>query len=128
MTKIGEYLVQQQGGFVATGDYAFLAPLTRSQMAKDLGVHESTISRATSDKFVQIGNGEVVSFDVFFKPALRVQKMIEDILQSENPANPLSDERIAEMLAERGVVIARRTVNKYRDKTKLLSSRKRRYA
>ena len=103
-------------------------PLTRSQMAKDLGVHESTISRATSDKFVQIGNGEVISFDVFFKPALRVQKMIEDILALENPSDPMSDERIAEILAQKGVVIARRTVNKYRDKTKLLSSRKRRFA
>lgn len=128
MMRIGEYLVERQGGFVATGDYSFLVALTRSQMAKDLGVHESTISRATADKFVQIGNGEVISFDVFFKPALRVQKMIEDILALENPANPMSDERIAELLAEKGVVIARRTVNKYRDKTKLLSSRKRRFA
>ncbi len=128
LRRIGEYLVQHQPGFVATGDYAFLLPLTRSQMAKDLGVHESTVSRATADKFVQIANDEVISFDVFFKPALRVQKMIEDILASENPANPMSDERIAEILSERGVDIARRTVNKYRDKNRLLSSRKRRSA
>lgn len=67
-------------------------------------------------------------FEVFFKPALRVQKMIEEILATENPRDPLSDERIAEMLAERGVSVARRTVNKYRDRTKLLSSRKRRSA
>ena len=128
MLRIGEYLVEKQGGFVSTGDYGFLVSLTRSQMAKDIGVHESTISRATADKFVQIGNGEVISFDVFFKPALRVQKMIEEILAMENPSNPMSDERIAELLAEKGVIIARRTVNKYRDKTKLLSSRKRRFA
>jgi RNA polymerase sigma-54 factor len=105
-----------------------LTALTRSQIAKVIGVHESTISRATADKFVQIGNGEVISFEVFFKPALRIQKMIEEILATENPSNPLSDERIAEMLAEQGVQVARRTVNKYRDKTKLLSSRKRRMA
>lgn len=128
MQKIGNFLLQCQLGFISTGDYRFLTALTRSQIAKAIGVHESTISRATADKFVQIGNGEVISFDVFFKPALRVQKMIEEILGTENPSNPLSDERIGEMLAERGVIVARRTVNKYRDKTKLLSSRKRRMA
>lgn len=128
LRSIGEYLLKHQLGFVTTGQYQFLMPLTRSQMAADLGIHESTVSRATADKFVQLGNGEVVSFDVFFKPALRVQKMIEEILATENPDNPLSDERIAEILAERGVHVARRTVNKYRDRTKLLSSRKRRSA
>jgi RNA polymerase sigma-54 factor len=128
MERLGNFLLQHQLGFIATGDYKFLVPLTRSHIARTLGVHESTISRATADKFVQIGNGEVISFEVFFKPALRIQKMIEEILATENPSNPLSDERISEMLAEQGVVVARRTVNKYRDKTKLLSSRKRRFA
>jgi RNA polymerase sigma-54 factor len=97
-------------------------------MAHDLELHESTISRATQGKYVQLANGETVSFEVFFKAALRVQKMIEEILATENPDNPLSDERIAQILAEKGVVVARRTVNKYRDRTKLLSSRKRRSA
>ncbi len=128
LRQIGHYLVEHQASFVSTGSYEFLQSLTRSQMAHDLGVHESTISRATQAKFVQIANGEVVSFDVFFKPALRVQKMIEEILQHENPSHPMSDEAISHMLAKRGVHVARRTVNKYRDRTKLLSSRKRRSA
>jgi len=128
LRRIGEYLVQNQNGFVATGQYEFLLPLTRTRMANDLGMHESTVSRATQGKFVQIANGEVVSFDVFFKPALRVQKMIEEILQTENPSSPLSDEAIAALLKKKGVEVARRTVNKYRDRTKLLSSRKRRTA
>lgn len=128
MKAIGEYLVRHQNGFVSTGRYEFLNPLTRSKMAKDLGVHESTVSRATMGKFVQIANGELVGFDVFFKPALRVQKMIAEILATENPSNPLSDEEIAEMLKRKGVSVARRTVNKYRDRGKLLSSRKRRSA
>ena len=128
LRRVGEYIVQHQSGFVSTGSYQFLQSLTRAQMAQDLGVHESTISRATQDKFVQLANGEIVSFEVFFKPALRVQKMIEEILATENPDNPLSDERIAQMLANKGVHVARRTVNKYRDRTKLLSSRKRRTA
>lgn len=126
LARIGKYLVENQGGFVRTGEYRFLVPLTRSQVAKDLNVHESTISRATAGKFVQIVNGDTVNFEVFFKPALRIQKMIEEILESENPSSPLSDERIAQMLEDKGVSVARRTVNKYRDRTKLLSSRLRR--
>lgn len=128
LKEIGRYLVEHQSGFVSTGRYQFLRPLTRTQMAKDLKMHESTVSRATMGKFVQIANGETVSFEVFFKPALRIQKMIQEILETENPKTPLSDEQIAEMLKSKGVYVARRTVNKYRDKTKLLSSRKRRSA
>lgn len=128
MKAIGEYLVLHQNGFVSTGRYEFLKPLTRSKMAKDLGVHESTVSRATMSKFVQIANGELVAFEVFFKPALRAQKMIAEILATENPDNPLSDEQIAALLKKKGVTVARRTVNKYRDRGKLLSSRKRRSA
>jgi RNA polymerase sigma-54 factor len=128
MRRIGEYLITRQESFVATGRYEHLRPLTRSRMAKDLDMHESTVSRATMGKFVRLANGEVVPFDVFFKPALRVQKMIEEILEIENPSRPLSDEEIARRLAEKGVHVARRTVNKYRDRTKVLSSRARRPA
>jgi RNA polymerase sigma-54 factor len=128
LRTIGEYLLREQMAFLNTGSYQFLKPLTRSQLATDLGIHESTVSRATAGKFVQVPGGNVISFEIFFKPALRVQKMIEEILAMENPNDPLSDERIAEILAERGVQVARRTVNKYRDRTKLLSSRKRKTA
>lgn len=128
LKRIGEFLLANQTGFVQTGDYQFLKPLTRTTMAKALDMHESTVSRATMGKFIQIGNLEIVPFEVFFKPALRAQKMIEEILQSENPHRPLSDEAIAKMLEEKGVKVARRTVNKYRDRTKLLSSRRRRSA
>ncbi|HLK14452.1 MAG TPA: RNA polymerase factor sigma-54 [Fimbriimonadaceae bacterium] len=128
MTRVGKFLIEQQAAFLTTGDYSFLRPLTRAKLADQVGVHESTISRATNGKFVQITTGEIVSFDVFFKASLRVQKMIEEILQTENPGNPLSDERISSLLAERGVHIARRTVSKYRDRSKNLSSRKRRVA
>lgn len=128
MARIGAYLAEHQADFVLTGDYAFLRPLTRVEIARALDLHESTVSRATADKFVQLANGEVVAFDIFFKPALRVQKMIEGILAQEDPLDPLSDERIAAMLAERGVFIARRTVNKYRDRNRLLSSRRRKSA
>lgn len=128
LMRIGLYMIEKQLGFVTTGEFAFLKPLTRRQMAQDLGLHESTISRATTGKHLQLANGEVVSFEVFFKPALRIQQMIGEILSTEDPDVPLSDERIAQILAERGVQVARRTVNKYRDRSKLLSSRRRRSA
>ncbi len=128
LLRIGRYLIEQQNGFVATGEYNFLRPLTRTRLAKELELHESTVSRATQGKFVQLATGEIVSFEVFFKPALRIQRMIEEILGRENPENPLSDEQIAELLAKKGVNVARRTVNKYRDRNKQLSSRRRRSA
>lgn len=128
MAEIGRYLIDAQNGFVSTGEYRFLKPLTRCQVAKDLGSHESTVSRATSGKFVQIATGEIVAFDVFFRPALRVQKMIEEILSTENPDSPLSDESIKRILEENGIKVARRTVNKYRDRSKHLSSRRRKSA
>lgn len=128
LRRIGEYLVERQAGFVSTGRAEFLQSLTRSKMAKDLGIHESTVSRATQDKYVQIANGEVVSFDVFFNQGLRIQKLIEEILATENPNDPLSDERISRILAEKGFQVARRTVHKYRDRNKLLSSHRRRSA
>lgn len=128
LRRIGEYLVERQMGFVSTGQYEFLASLTRTTLAKEIGLHESTISRATMGKFVQIATGDIVPFEVFFKPALRVQKMIEEILERENPGSPLSDEQIAKMLEAKGVFVARRTVNKYRDRTRMLNSRVRRSA
>lgn len=128
MIRIGQYLSQEQAGFLSTGSYNFLRPMTKSQMAKDLGLHESTVSRATADKHVQVPSGEIVAFDVFFKPALRVQKMIEEILLVENPGSPLSDEAISQRLSGMGVDVARRTVHKYRDRARLSSSRRRRAA
>jgi len=128
LMRVGYYLIDQQSGFVTTGNYEFLRSLTRRKMAADLGLHESTISRATAGKHIQLVNGEVISFDIIFKPALRIQYIISEILQTENPDNPMSDERITQILSEKGIVVARRTVNKYRDRSKTLSSRRRRSA
>lgn len=128
LRKLGEALLREQAGFVTTGDVRFLRPLTRAALADEVGVHESTLSRATANKFVRIGTGEVVPFATFFTPSLRVQRMIDEIVAMENPASPLSDERIRMILAERGVNVARRTVNKYRSRGRTLSSRERRDA
>jgi RNA polymerase sigma-54 factor len=128
LRRLGEALLRSQAGFITTGDVRFIRPLTRAALAEEIGVHESTLSRATANKFVRIGTGEVVPFATFFTPSLRVQSMIEEIVAMENPTSPLSDERIRQMLAERGVNVARRTVNKYRTRGRTLSSRERRDA
>jgi RNA polymerase sigma-54 factor len=128
LRKIAQCLLREQYGFITTGSYEFLAALTRVKVARSTGLHESTLSRATMNKHVQLANGEVVPFEVFFKPSLRVQKVMEDILRQENPNAPMADREIAAMLAERGIFIARRTVSKYREQLRLLSSHRRRTA
>lgn len=125
---IGEYLIEHQDGYVRTGDVRFLKPLTRAQIAAAVSVHESTVSRATSGKFLEIATGEVVPFEVLFKPALRIQQRIAEIVANEHPERPMSDAVIAQRLAEQGIHVARRTVNKYRDKCRTLSSRRRKTA
>ncbi len=128
LRRIATRLAEREIAYIATGSPKFLHGDTRVNLAKSIGLHESTVSRATMGKFVQLANGDVVSFEQFFKPSLRVQTMIQDILQSENPNRPLSDREIADILKSRGVTVARRTVNKYREKCRTLSSHQRRTA
>jgi RNA polymerase sigma-54 factor len=126
LRQITRCIVDCQQGFVETGSRAYLRSLTRTRVAEVLGIHESTVSRATAKKFVQLPNQEVVSFDIFFNPSLSVKTAIEEIISSEDPSKPLSDRQIVERLGERGINVARRTVVKYRDSQKLLSSNRRR--
>jgi RNA polymerase sigma-54 factor len=123
---ITKAIIDNQQGFLETGQRTYLRALTRTKIAEDLGIHESTVSRATAKKYVQLPNQEVIPFDLFFNPSLSVRTAIEEIIATENPANPLSDRRIVEMLHERGIEVARRTVVKYRGSQKLLSSNRRR--
>lgn len=126
--KIAACLLEHELPFISTGSYRFLRGDTRVRLAKAIDLHESTVSRATMGKFVQLANRDIVSFEVFFKPALRVQKMIEEILATENPSRPLSDREIAAILRQRGISVARRTVSKYREQCRMLSSHQRRTA
>jgi RNA polymerase sigma-54 factor len=119
-------IIDCQTGFLETGNRIFLRPLTRTRVAELLGMHESTVSRATAKKFVQLPNQEVVSFDVFFNPSLSIKTTIEELISQEDPDKPLSDRQIVDLLKERGIDVARRTVVKYRSAQKLLSSNRRR--
>ena len=85
------------------------------------------MSRATANKYMQLPWQEVTGFDFFFDASLSVKELIREIIDSEDPHNPYSDQAIADLLVKRyRVEIARRTVEKYRDEMKILSSRKRR--
>jgi RNA polymerase sigma-54 factor len=119
-------IVDCQTGFLETGSRQFLRPLTRTAIAKMLTIHESTVSRATANKYVQLPNQEVVSFDFFFNGSLSIKDAIEELIQEEDPANPLSDQQITELLQEKGISVARRTIVKYRESQKILSSARRR--
>jgi RNA polymerase sigma-54 factor len=89
-------------------------------VAAELGMHESTVSRATAAKYVMLPSGQVIPFSDFFTPSLSVKDVIKDLIEHETA--PLTDEQIRDELAKRGLHIARRTVAKYRDQLKILPS------
>ncbi len=119
-------IVDAQIGFLETGSPQFLRPLTRTRVARTLGIHESTVSRATSNKYVQLPNLEVVGFHIFFNSSLSVKDAISEVIQEEDTARPLSDQQIVEKLNEKGITVARRTIVKYREARKIPSSMSRR--
>jgi RNA polymerase sigma-54 factor len=116
MQRIGESIVTHQEGYLLHG-VRHLVPLTRSEIAAELGVHESTVSRATSDKTALLPNHTLLPMSEFFVVARGVQDVLRELITSEK--TPLSDEELARLLGERGYPIARRTVAKYRDLMKI---------
>jgi RNA polymerase sigma-54 factor len=117
---IAEGLIRLQEDFIREGVKS-LKPLTRAALASYLGIHESTVSRATSGKFVMLPNKKVVSFDDFFHQSLSVKELIREIIENSN--KKLTDQEIVDILADQhNVPIARRTVAKYRAQLKILPS------
>lgn len=125
--RIASAVVEQQQGFLETGRRAFIRPLTRTQLAAQLGMHESTISRALLHKFVQLPSQEVVSFDVFFGSGSGAKDAVADLVANESPTAPLSDQAIMNALRDRGFAVARRTVVKYREELRIPASYLRRH-
>ncbi|MGI8872421.1 MAG: RNA polymerase factor sigma-54 [Candidatus Limnocylindria bacterium] len=122
MQKIAECLCDRQQDYLLHG-VQHLVPLTRAEVGELIGMHESTVSRATADKFVMIPSGEVVPFSHFFTASLGVKDQIRKMVEAEDPGRPYSDQEIAELLLGDGVAIARRTVAKYRDELQILPAR-----
>ncbi len=125
LKQITRAIVEFQQGYIETGAKSFARPLTRTKIAKMLKLHESTVSRATANKYLQLPSEEVVSFDFFFDSSTSVKELIGELIAVEDKENPLSDQHIAEILRERGLNVARRTVVKYRESQNILSSRQR---
>lgn len=111
-SNIVQAVVQTQWEFLERGE-AQLRPLTKAMVAAELGISESTVSRALDAKFAQLPSGRVVSFNVFFDQSLPIKERIRELIAAE--VTPLTDEGIARKLTLEGTKIARRTVTKYRE-------------
>ena len=125
MQRVSDALIEMQREFLEIGQSA-LKPLTRADVARKIGLHESTVSRATDGKFVLLPNGRTASFDDFFDASLPAKKALCDIITEENPQRPYSDEQLMRILQRQGIEIARRTIAKYREELQILPSRLRR--
>ncbi len=104
-------LVMLQRDYILMGE-KHLKPFTRARLSEELEVHESTISRAVSGKCVQLPNRRIIPLSSFFDRSLNVRTVLRDFIDQES--RPLSDSELADLLAERGFNVARRTVAKYR--------------
>ncbi|HTX78136.1 MAG TPA: hypothetical protein VMC62_00635 [Longilinea sp.] len=111
MQRLLQRVATIQKGFIIYGEKQ-LKPVTRAQLAGELGVHESTISRAVANKTVQLPNKRIIPLASFFDRSLNVRTVIKDLIDAENA--PLSDSDIVSILAKQGFDVARRTVAKYR--------------
>jgi RNA polymerase sigma-54 factor len=130
-------IVARQRDFFEYGS-KYLKTLTLKQIADEVGIHESTVSRSVNGKYLQSPRG-VFEIKYFFTSGVSsgdgegiasgsIKTFIREIVEAENPLAPLSDQAIAELLAQKGIEISRRTVAKYRDEIHLpSSSRRRRY-
>jgi RNA polymerase sigma-54 factor len=123
MLRITQALVDIQQDFLRNG-VRDLRPLTRSTLASYLGLHESTVSRATAGKYVMLPNRKVIPFSDFFTASLSIKDVIKEIIEKEKnkDAERLTDQVIVEKLADQGIHVARRTVAKYRAQLKILPS------
>jgi RNA polymerase sigma-54 factor len=135
LMKVATCIVSRQTEFLEHGDEA-MKPMVLRDVAEEIGMHESTISRVTTNKYMHTPRG-VFEFKYFFSSHLSsadgedqsstsVRAKIRKLIGAENPGKPLSDSKIANILAEEGISVARRTVAKYREAMNIPSSSERR--
>jgi len=135
LLKVATCIVSRQHQFLELGDEA-MKPMVLKDVAEEIGMHESTISRVTTNKYMHTPRG-VFEFKYFFSSHLSsasgedqsstsVRAKIRKLIGAENPAKPLSDSKLADLLAEEGIKVARRTVAKYREAMNITSSSERR--
>lgn len=125
--RVTESILKFQYDFFERG-INYLKPLNLRDVADDIGMHESTISRVTSNKYLSCSHG-IFGFRFFFGSAIQtsdgsvssrsVKDIIKKIVSEEDPRNPLSDQRIVDILKSKNIVLARRTVAKYREELRI---------
>ncbi|WP_420105251.1 RNA polymerase factor sigma-54 [Herbaspirillum huttiense] len=126
--RVAQAIVERQRNFFSHGAVA-MRPLVLREIADTLGLHESTISRVTTQKYMLTPHG-MFELKYFFgshvatetggeASSTAIRALIKQLIGAENPQTPLSDSKIADMLAEQGMVVARRTVAKYREVLKI---------
>lgn len=114
MQRLMETIVSVQREFIDKGE-KHLDSLTRVEVSRKLEVHESTISRAVSNKSVQLPSGQIVPMAIFFERNLSVRATLREIIESEDKDKPFSDSELVKKLKKHGYKVARRTVAKYRN-------------
>jgi len=134
LLRVVRCLVREQAGFLEFGAQA-LHPLTLRSVAAELGLHESTVSRAIARKYVRTPRGTISLRDFFASgietegggsaSSTAIQDMIRKLVEAEDPRKPLSDARLADTLKSGGVPVARRTVAKYREALQIPASHER---
>jgi RNA polymerase sigma-54 factor len=135
--RVAESIVAKQRAYLEYGELS-MKPLGLRHVAAELGLHESTVSRVTSNKYMATPRG-LVEFRRFFSRELKtdtggtcsataIRALIKEMIGSEKPGLPLSDAQLAQILAEQGIQVARRTVTKYRRQLQLPSVEVRRQA
>ena len=132
--KVTEKIVERQVAFFEQG-VEHLKPMILRDIADEISMHESTISRVTTNKYVHTPQG-IFELKYFFNSSVSrvggdsmasvsVKKMIEDVIRGEDPKKPLADQKIVDYLETKGIQLARRTVAKYREQLGILPSSKR---
>jgi RNA polymerase sigma-54 factor len=133
--KVGKSIVKLQNEFLEHG-LSHLKPMVLKDVARDIEMHESTVSRITTNKYIDTPQG-IFELKFFFHSGIksfignndmssvRVKNMIQEIIKSEDPMKPLTDDEMVEALVKRNAKIARRTVTKYRKELNILPASKR---
>ena len=132
--RVSRAIMKKQSEFLEKGNL-FLKPLILKIIAEELGLHESTISRVTTNKFISTPHG-IFELKYFFGSTIKndygndlsskaILFKIKELIKNENPASPYSDEQLSILLKNEGIQIARRTISKYRIALKILPSNQR---
>ena len=134
LLKVGKFIVEKQQGFFEEGEHA-MQPLVLREVADFLDLHESTISRATNQKYIQTPRGTfelkyffstgVAQYGSADQSAIAIKAYIKELIQAEDSKKPLSDNKLMSLLEEKDIVVARRTIAKYREALKIPSSSER---